>query len=411
MAATPGCTRARQSWGQGSRSGSPRADSGRSYLRTPDTQLNEWGEIGSAVGAHYGAASLFVSYFADRYGGYGAVGRLIALGTRGPDAFDGALREMGIARTFESVFREWLVATYVGASDPNSPHRTYDGLTGRPASVRVESLPYTHSDEISAYGADYVEIPATGSDIVVEFEGASSQALAGPAPIEGGWEWWSNRGDLIDSRLTRDFDLPSKDRLTLSFNLWFDAERGFDFCYVELSEDGETWKVLKGVHSTSLNTTGLSFGEAYTGRSGPGPTAGWIEERIDLTPWAGKKVKLRFEYVTDDAYNAEGVGIDSIAIPEIGYLDGAEGGDGGWVAEGFTRTRNVVTPRYSVQVFSPSGAGEVRLVDLDPSNRGRITFRPGAPNADGVAAVVVIAGETRYTRRPTEYKLSIRPAR
>jgi len=290
-------------------------------------------------------------------------------------------------------------------------YRSYDGLAGRPRSTRVTALPYTLTDALAPYGAAYLEIPSTEGDVVIEFSGAPASSLAAQPPFEGAWEWWSNRGDLIDSRLTREVQLPARDQLTLAFRLWYDTERGYDFCYVEVSADsGKTWRILQGQHSSALNDSGLSFGQAYTGRSGAGQNAGWVEEQIDLTPYAGRSVLLRFEYVTDDAFNADGVGIDSISIPEIGFFDGAESGDGGWIAEGFVPTRNVVVPRYSVRVFAPSADSGVQTLALDDRNHGSLTIRPGPANAEGVAAVVVIAGETRYTRRPSEFTLSIRRA-
>jgi immune inhibitor A len=385
---------------------------GASYLARPNTQLVEWGDGASAVGPHYGAAYLFLSYFADRFGGYGAVGRLMALGTRGPDAFDHALKEMGIPGSFESVFEDWLVANYVGPSGRSPEYRGYGGLTGRPAATRVTASPYRADDAVAQYGALYYEIPATDGDVVVEFTGAQANVLAGVPPFEGKWEWWSGRGDTVDSRLTREFALPIRDRLTLSFRVWFDTERSYDFCYLEASADGgKTWSILRGQHSSTSNDSGLSFGQAYTGRSGAGQTPGWVEEAVDLTPFVGKTVLLRFEYVTDDAYNADGVGIDTIAMDEIGFFDGAESGDGGWVAEGFVRTRNTFVPRYSVRVFRPGANPDVQTLALDDQNHGVLTIQSGQPGADGIAAVVVIAGETRYTRRPSEFTLSIRRAR
>ena len=50
---------------------------------------------------------------------------------------------------------------------------------------------------------------------------------------------------------------------------------------------------------------------------------------VDLTPYAGSEVLVRFEYVTDDAVNGRGLCLDDFAIDEIGWADDAES-DGGW---------------------------------------------------------------------------------
>ena len=49
------------------------------------------------------------------------------------------------------------------------------------------------------------------------------------------------------------------------------------------------------------NPSGNSYGWGYTGSTGD-----WIQERVDLSQFAGQKVQIRFEYVTDAAVNEEG---------------------------------------------------------------------------------------------------------
>jgi len=56
----------------------------------------------------------------------------------------------------------------------------------------------------------------------------------------------------------------------------------------------------------------------------------WVHEQIDLSAYAGKQIAVRFEYVTDEAYNTAGWAIDDISVPELGYSTDAETGDDGW---------------------------------------------------------------------------------
>ena len=53
--------------------------------------------------------------------------------------------------------------------------------------------------------------------------------------------------------------------------------------------------------------SGNAYGCGYTGKSGGGSEAAWIQETVHLSEYAGKKVQLRFEYVTDAALNGEGL--------------------------------------------------------------------------------------------------------
>ena len=63
---------------------------------------------------------------------------------------------------------------------------------------------------------------------------------------------------------------------------------------------------------------GNSFGPGYSGASD-----GWVEDQVDLTPYAGEEVLVRFHYVTDDAINGTGLCLDTISLPEVGFFDDA----------------------------------------------------------------------------------------
>ncbi len=209
--------------------------------------------------------------------------------------------------------------------------------------------------------------------------------------------WWSNRGDSIDSRLTREFDLTGVTSATLTFDTWFDIERGWDYGYVEASADGgRTWTILRGEKTTDLNPIGLAYGPAYTGRSG-GDQAAWVEERIDLTPFAGKRILLRFEYVTDGGLYREGWAIDDIRIPEIGYDDEAASSVG-WQAEGFTVLDRPLPQRFTLRLAQ---GGRVTAVPLDGANRATLDVDLSAGRA--VLIVVALTGDSTA---PATYKLS-----
>ena len=89
------------------------------------------------------------------------------------------------------------------------------------------------------------------------------------------------------------------DSATLSFWTWYSIEESWDYAYVEVSTDGgETWSVLEGALSSPESGLGIGFGPGYTGRSD-----GWQQDTVDLTPYAGAEVLIRFEYVTDEGVN------------------------------------------------------------------------------------------------------------
>jgi len=53
-----------------------------------------------------------------------------------------------------------------------------------------------------------------------------------------------------------------------------------------------------------------------------------VREKIDLTPYAGRPIVVRFEMVTDDAVNLPGLCIDDMRVPELGFSDDSNRYDG-----------------------------------------------------------------------------------
>jgi bacillopeptidase F (M6 metalloprotease family) len=205
--------------------------------------------------------------------------------------------------------------------------------------------------------------------------------------------WWANRGDSIDTKLTREFDLRSLTSATLRFSAWFEIEHGWDYAYVAASTDGgTTWRALPGQQTTDYNPVEAAYGPGYTGGS-----EGWLQEEVDLSAYAGTKVLLRFEYVTDDATSLTGFAVDDVEVPELGFRDGADD-PGGWASEGFERIGGSLFQRFVVQVIRD---GDVTHLELDSANRGRVAL--GAP------LTVVISGITEGTAEKALYTWSVEP--
>ena len=105
------------------------------------------------------------------------------------------------------------------------------------------------------------------------------------------------------------------------------------------TDGGKTWQLLRGLYTTPQNPNGNNLGWGYTGISGKPELlqkdrAKWVREIVNLSPYAGQEVLLRFEYITDDAVSHPGLFIDDISIPEIGYYEDFESGYGGWEPHG-----------------------------------------------------------------------------
>ncbi len=129
--------------------------------------------------------------------------------------------------------------------------------------------------------------------------------------------------------------------ITLKFKSLYEMEWDWDYGFVLASTDGgQTWTSLASKKGTTLsgfnpnnNACNLQYGNFITGVSGEQntltntnrhtnayPTAQWIDDEFDLTPFKGQELLLRFAYATDPAMSKRGWFIDDINIT----ADGAE---------------------------------------------------------------------------------------
>jgi immune inhibitor A len=377
----------------------------RAFSRTPDTQLTSWPGSPGQSSANYGASFLFVAYFLERFGDE-AVRRVVSHQANGAAGFEAILAEQGL--TFEDVFADWLIANYLDDTELSDGRYGYRDLAVGPAYLDQihADYPVQRSTTVHQYGADYVELRGEG-DLAIAFAGSTEVKLVPNDPHSEEYLWWSNRGDNSDMTLTRAFDLTGLSQATLKAWLWYDIEEDWDYAYVEVSADGgQTWGILTGQHTTDSNPNGNSFGQAYTGKSrasaDEGP--GWVEEEIDLTPYVGREILLRFEYVTDGAVNQVGFCVDDVAIPELGYFHDA-GGDEQWVAEGFIRTDNILPQRFLVQLIVLGPEVRVQRMELDEAQTGRLVLGGVGKGVEG--AVLVVSALAPVTTELASYEYSI----
>ena len=355
------------------------------YLRIPGTSLTQWPGGPGFRSPSYGGANLFVDYLAEHYGGERLIRELVKEPADGLESVDLVLERLGEDATSLDVFRDWVVANYL-----NEPDGRYSSQARKARSaVRVRStfvnLPKTYEREVSQFGADYYVVTLPTDELVISFNGDPAAELFPVAPRSGEACWWSNDGDSINTNLTRRFDLTGVDAATLRFHAWHAIEEDWDFAYVEVSEDnGATWTILETTLTTDSNPNGTAFGPGFTGDS-----IGWQEDSVDLTPYTGKEVLVRFEYVTDDAVNDRGLCLDDFSIDEISWSDDAEN-DGGWQSNGFARVNNLLPEKFLVQIVrkTPGQPPEVTRLWLDSQADGEIRL-PNA-NADPNEQIAVI---------------------
>jgi hypothetical protein len=182
-------------------------------------------------------------------------------------------------------------------------------------------------------------------------------------------------------------------------------EQDFDYGYVLVSDDeGATWNVLKTQYGTSENLSSDAYGPGYTGES-----TEWLEESLDLSPYAGQDLMIRFVVNTDHSTNRDGMLLDNIEIPEIKYFDGAEDDRGGWEAQGFVRSSNLVPAKWVLWLVKinadPNLQDEVSRIQLDELQSAEFDIE-GFGRAFDFAALV-IAPLAPTTTMSLDYEISL----
>jgi hypothetical protein len=258
---------------------------------------------------------------------------------------------------------------------------------------------------VNQYGVDYVRMTCPGV-YQLELEGATQVPILPANAHSGEFAFWTNRGDTSDTTLTRTFDLTGvTGPVALEYSTWYDLEEDYDYVYLEVSEDGgETWSILPTPAGTTEDPSGNSYGWGYNGLSGGGAQAEWIQQRVDLSEYAGQEIQLRFEYVTDAAVNGEGLLLDDVRMDAIGYDEDFESGDGGWQADGFVRFTNQLPQTFRAAVVEMGGEPQVTYLEFDEEGRAQATVDMTDE------AVLVITGTARHTWQPGSYRYSLTPA-
>jgi len=376
------------------------------YVRNPDTQLTTWA-LGGDVARYYGAAQLFMRYLYEQYAGERRPADWIDAdaGNNLQVLADLAARRRPDVVSFENLFADWAVANALNDSNVDDGRYAYRGLPMRAATARLEAG--TTSATARQFGADYLG-PLEGP-LTVDFDGADTVQLVGTLPVEGRFAWWSNRGDESISTLTRRFDLRDVERATLTFRLWHELERNYDYAFVTVSTDGGVrWRTLPGITTRTDDPQGHNMGDGFTGTSGapdaaPGDVRGrWIDERIDLTPFVGQDVLLRFWVISDAAINGPGLLLDDLRIAEIGFVDGAETDDGGWETVGFVRTSGLLPQRWILRLLLFDG-DETRVIAPEIDHQGRASVQLSA----GQRAILLVSGATHFTTEPASYRINL----
>ena len=316
-----------------------------SYLYTPDNSLTVWGDQGDInILADYGAATLWAIYLSDHYGGPAILSRYVEAGIPGIEGVNAALEYLGYTERFEDVYHDWRIANLIHAdivgkvSTPQYdyvtielggpeaiPARTYDiktplvsPRTGTSFGPTITILGYdTGVYKIGSYGSDYIKFTSLNDqqEPILTFDGDDVAGVGWIRTEDTSW-YSTMSGALEDISIIGTFDLPEAP-VTLTFDTYFDIEPFWDFGFVQVSTDGETWTSLENPDTTYEHDPGAHPDIIANLPGFTGSSDGWVTESFDLSDYAGMTVMLRFRYMTDWAVQYPGWWVDNIAINEV----------------------------------------------------------------------------------------------
>jgi len=375
----------------------------------PDMQLTDWPLDSDLRSANYGSSFLFMSYFLDRFGDQ-ATQALVSDPDNSMDSVDSVLTRLKAEGLVDpgtggadDLFADWTVANYLNDPSFASGRYAYHSYASVPdfsAGETVESCdgePQLRT--VHQYGADYIEVNCPGT-VEFTFQGSSEVGVLSQGANSGDYAFWSNSSDESNTSLEQRFDLREvTGPVTLEYSVWYNLEQDYDYLYLTASTDGQNWEILETPSCTYEDPSGNSYGCGYNG-----DTYGYIREIVDLSDYAGQQVTLRFDYVTDAAIVGEGLLLDDMAIPEIGYASDFEQDDGGWEARGFVRIENRLPQTFRVTVIRDGAEKSVEYIQVDENLSATFTI----PDARTNNVTVVVSGTTRFTRQTAAYEYTIR---
>ncbi len=380
------------------------------FAEWPDTQINDWSTENTENSAHYGSSFLYMTYFLDRFG-ESITQSLVSEPSNGMSGIDRVLESYAVDDPLtgkqigaDDFFADWATAFYL--NDPTVGDGRYTfSVYPDPPSPDVQSVidrcPLeTQTQNVHQYGIDYIEIKCRG-EYTFEFQGSQAVQLMPVDAYSGKFSFWTNQGDESNPSLIRNFDLTGvSGEVELTYQTWYDIEEDWDYVYVEASSNGEDWQILNTPSCTTYDPTGNSYGCGYTGK-----TNGWIQESVDLSEYAGKKIWIRFDYITDTAVTTAGLLLDDIRVDAIDYYTDFENGDDGWVANGFVRIDNILPQTYQITLITMGDETTVERITLDENMKINI---PLTNDSQDEKLILIISGTTRFTKQQAIYSYTIR---
>lgn len=368
-----------------------------SYAADP-VQLDSWSDGYNSP--NYGAGFLWMDYLYEHFGGSFIHEMLADRHYSGIALARHVLRER-VGLPLSQVFGNWIVANYLNDRSAGPQYGYRNSSIRVPAMATLSGPTASYAGRLHPYAPLYLRLKHTGSSRTYHFHASPTIpviAAGHTAPF-----WWSNRCDFCDTSMTRSVNLRKLTNPILTFDAWYEIESGYDYAYVEASTDsGATWHTLRSSITTKANPNGSNIGNGITGRSArvAGSRHGWVPVKVHLRRYHGRRILLRFEYVTDDEFNGQSLAIKNISVG--GTHLGHKVGDTAWRLSGFVPvTRNVLPMQWSIRLitFPKDGPPRIKAISVNSDGNASISVHPSTGTERAALAIFAQAPKTTLTAR------------
>lgn len=370
------------------------------YLQNTNIFLNGWSKDYDAQSIHYGAGYLMMVYLYERFGP-DFIRVLTHLPDDGLAAIDRALQIAHLPERVNDVVLDWWIANYL--NDPSLEDGRY-GYETLAFSEQIIPIALTSQQSIVyngtlyPYGVEYLHIER-GTYQLTFSASTTHELIPQSSPHSGSAVWWTNNATASATTLTRAIDLRDVERATLKY--WLLGEAGDFGGYLHLlaSTNGTEWEVLRGAHMDVLSRFGNAPGPHYISTDGI-----WMADFVDLTPYVGAMVYVRFEYVTNNALADSGFFIDDFSIPELDWADDVESGVEDWEVQGFIRTNGQVEQQWAIALLDPTANVPIQIIKAEG---GYVQANIHVATND---AVLLVGSLAPFTAQPSTYHLELKPS-
>jgi len=174
------------------------------------------------------------------------------------------------------------------------------------------TVSWTHSDPDNpavAYELKELRYPYASTDPGETLDGWATNewSVSGVRASDGPSSLYSGSHDSATSYIQSVYPYEVQNGDTLRFMTWYDLEFYYDFAYVEVSTDGQSFASIPGSITNNFNPNGGNQGNGITGSTGD-----WLEAYFDLSAFAGQQVWFRITCQTDFYTHGEGLYIDNL---------------------------------------------------------------------------------------------------